>query len=41
MNAGALREVSGRMGYYLDQIPKESNLEVLRGIEGDAAHGVF
>jgi len=41
VNVGALKEASGRMGYYLDQIPKESKLETLRGIEGDAAHAYF
>jgi CRISP-associated protein Cas1 len=41
VNASALKVASGRMGYYLDQIPKESNLAVLRGLEGDAAHAYF
>ena len=41
VNVSALKDASGRMGYYLDQIPRETNLEVLRGMEGDAAHAYF
>lgn len=41
VNADLLKSASGRMGYYLGQVPNEPNLEVLRGIEGDAAHTYF
>jgi CRISP-associated protein Cas1 len=41
VNSDALKDASGRMGYYLGQIPNEPNVEVLRGIEGDAAHTYF
>lgn len=34
-------KVSEQLAAYLDQIPRESSLETLRGIEGDAAHGYF
>jgi len=41
VNVDALKKASGRMAYYLSQIPNEPKVDVLRGIEGDAAHAYF
>ena len=41
MNGEAVKGVSSRMSYYLERLNEETNLDVLRGIEGDAAHMYF
>jgi len=41
VNSEALKEVSARMSYYLESLNKETQLDTLRGIEGDAAHMYF
>lgn len=41
VNLEALRNASVRMSYCLKQLECESDLEALRGIEGDAAHRYF
>jgi CRISPR-associated protein Cas1 len=41
MNGEAVKGVSSRMSYYLERLNEETNLDTLRGIEGDAAHMYF
>ncbi|HAO19200.1 MAG TPA: subtype I-C CRISPR-associated endonuclease Cas1 [Desulfobacteraceae bacterium] len=41
LDADAVRQASDRLAAHLSQVPRESSLETLRGIEGDAAHGYF
>ena len=41
VNAEAIKEVSARMTHYLERLGRETNLDALRGIEGDAAHMYF
>ena len=41
MNGEAVKGVSSRMSYYLERLNEETNLDALRGIEGDAAHMYF
>ena len=44
VNASAIKEVSSRMTHYLERLGRETDLDALRGIEGNAANlyfGVF
>jgi len=41
VNGDAIKQVSSRLSYYLENLEKESQLDALRGIEGDAAHMYF
>jgi CRISPR-associated protein Cas1 len=41
LNSDAIKEVSSRLSYYLENLDKETQLEALRGIEGDSAHMYF
>jgi CRISPR-associated protein Cas1 len=41
LNSQALKDVSARMSYYLERLYGETQLDALRGIEGDAAHMYF
>jgi CRISP-associated protein Cas1 len=41
MNGESVKEVASRMSYYLVRLDEETNLDALRGIEGDAAHMYF
>jgi len=41
VNAQAIKEVSARLSHYLERIGRETNIETLRGMEGDAAHKYF
>lgn len=41
VNAQAIKEVSARMSLYLQRLGRETNIDTLRGIEGDAAHQYF
>jgi len=41
LNSEALKEASSRLSYYIENLDKETRLDALRGIEGDAAHMYF
>jgi CRISP-associated protein Cas1 len=41
VNTQGIKEVSAKMTYYLERLGRETNLDTLRGIEGDAAHQYF
>jgi CRISPR-associated protein Cas1 len=41
VDVDALKEVSARISHYLNRLPQESSLDLLRGIEGDTAHMYF
>lgn len=41
VDTSALKQVSSRINEYLQRIPFESSLDVMRGIEGDTAHVYF
>lgn len=41
VNGDAVKQVSSRLSYYLENLDKETHLDALRGIEGDAAHMYF
>jgi CRISPR-associated protein Cas1 len=41
VDAPSLRDVSARVSEYLNRLPQESSLDVMRGIEGDTAHMYF
>jgi CRISPR-associated protein Cas1 len=41
LNSEALKEVSSRLSYYLENLNNEIKLDALRGIEGDSAHMYF
>lgn len=41
LNSEALKDVSSRLSYYLENLNNETKLDTLRGIEGDAAHMYF
>ncbi len=41
LNSQALKDVSARMSYYLERLDGETQLDALRGIEGDSAHMYF
>lgn len=41
LNTQTVKDVSSRVSHYLARLNKESSLDVLRGIEGDAAHMYF
>src|SRR4030043_2170749 len=41
LNSEAIKDVSARMSYYLERLDGETQLDALRGIEGDSAHMYF
>jgi CRISPR-associated protein Cas1 len=41
VNSQSLKDVSSRMTYYLERLNEQSEMDALRGMEGDAAHMYF